>query len=182
MKENIIENIELKFNKILVMLVGNIGSGKSTVAKHIIKKLGAVCISRDGLRYMIGNGNYVFNTILEKSIRKIELFALETYMKELGINIIVDETNMSDVIRKKLIDLANKYKYKKIAYVLPRLSKAASVKRRLLTPHGSFTKEEWEYVYDGFDSIYVKPTKKERFDKIVYHSKNKGGNKWKKYL
>ena len=42
------------------ILVSNIGGGKTTLSKRYVE-FGYVVISRDTLRYGIGNGEYIFN-------------------------------------------------------------------------------------------------------------------------
>ena len=59
--------------KNLIILVGNIGSGKSTYAKKYQKK-GYIVIARDQLRYAIGGGEYIFNTKYEPLIWKTEYY------------------------------------------------------------------------------------------------------------
>ena len=41
------------------IMVGNIGSGKSTYIKNSLSE--ATVISKDGIRYAFGGGNYIFN-------------------------------------------------------------------------------------------------------------------------
>jgi len=53
--------------KELIILIGNLGTGKSTFAKTLVEK-GYINISRDSLRYMIGAGKYIFNKEFEQSI------------------------------------------------------------------------------------------------------------------
>ena len=46
----------------IIVLVGNIGSGKTTWIKKFLKKTKGkyVVVSRDAIRYMMGGGKYIF--------------------------------------------------------------------------------------------------------------------------
>ena len=149
----------------LIILVGNIGSGKSTLTKRY-QQHGYVIIARDWIRKVIGGGEYIFNPDYEPII-----FATEKYMYKqfltLGKNMVIDEVGLSKSMRKRYIPLAKKYGYKITAIVLPILSKEESIKRRLNDNHGNTDKKTWEMVWERFNSMYEEPTKKEGFHKII---------------
>jgi len=153
----------------LYVLVGNIGSGKSTFCKHFLKehKEKIVCTCRDSLRYMIGGGDYIFDPDLEPFIVISHLRILEAFMNE-GFDIIIDETNISSVYREDYLELAEYYDYQKIALVFPKLDKETSVSRRLQNDHGDQGREVWEGVWDKFNNKYEEPTKEEGFDEVRY--------------
>jgi predicted kinase len=152
--------------KTLTILIGNIGSGKSTTCKDLVKD-GDVIISRDAFRYMIGAGTYIFNPVLEKAIHKSTYKTLDAFMK-IGVNVVVDETNMTIKSRKLYLALAKRYGYYKLAMVMPKYEKSYSVERRLKNNHGNNTKEVWETVWERFNLSYKAPTKEEGFDAVVY--------------
>jgi predicted kinase len=152
----------------LIMLVGNIGSGKSTVTKDLVKN-GYVVISRDALRYMVGGGSYVFDVDLEPEIFKIERYALQV-MSDIGNDIVIDETNVSTFIRSRHFAVIKDKGYTVTAVVMPRLSKAESVKRRMQSNHGDADASVWGDVWDRFNKVYVEPSKKEGFTKIVKYT------------
>lgn len=151
--------------KEIIILVSNIGGGKSTLAKQYAKK-GYVIISRDSLRYMVGAGNYRFDKKLEPFIKQSAVSVLTEFLKS-GFNLVYDETNVSKSLRKPTIQLAKIYGYKVVAVILPRLSKEVSVARRLKTPHGNFSKKTWERVWEMFDTIFEMPDKSEGIDRII---------------
>lgn len=81
----------------ITILVGNIGSGKTTYIKQLISrkfKSAPVVISRDDLRYMIGAGTYRFDPMLENAVWKTEHKMVSNFMK-LKTNIIIDEVGVS---------------------------------------------------------------------------------------
>ncbi len=166
---------ELAYNSILIVFIGNIGTGKTTFIRKYLHN--AIIVSRDYLRYMIGGGNYLFSLETEPIIFKIERLALEKFM-EIGLNIIVDEVGINRKMRKVYVDLARKYDYKLWAIVMPKLSMKECVKRRMTNPHNQLDKKLWEQIWQKFDSEYEEPTFEEGFDKIVYIPREKVyGNK-----
>ena len=82
----------MKNKKEIIVMVGNIGSGKSTFIKKYVDK-GYVVVCRDSFRYMIGGGQYIFNLDLEPAIFAIETDALINFMAS-GVNIVVDEVEL----------------------------------------------------------------------------------------
>lgn len=151
--------------KKLILLVGNIGSGKSTIAKKYAKKNYRI-ISRDSIRYMVGAGNYVFDVKLEPTIKQ----ATESLLKEFlydKVSVVYDETNVSKRLRESTIKIAKRFGYKVTAIVLPKLTKNESVNRRMRSPHGNYSREIWETVWENFNSIYEEPTKDEGIDEVI---------------
>ena len=164
----------------LVVLVGNIGSGKTTYTHKLVAK-GYVAISRDALRYMIGNGKYTFNPDLEPAIFSSETEIIKRFM-ELGVDIVIDEVGINKHVRARYIYLANKYKYQKICVCLPKYSMEECVDRRMQDPHGQPDRALWESVWIKFNKRYQKPSLKEGFDKIIQlrNKKSSGQKYWEK--
>lgn len=152
-------------DKELIILVGNIGAGKTTLTLKYYKK-GYIIVSLDMLRYSIGNGNYIYNIKYEPIIYSTGYYMFKKFCKK-GINIVIDETNMTKCIREKYIKYAKNFGYKITAIILPKISQEESVKRRLNNPHGNFNKTTWKKVWSGFNRSYQEPTKKEGFDKVI---------------
>ena len=153
-------------SKKLVVLVGNIGSGKTTLAKKYVKR-GYVCVSRDGLRYMIGAGEYIFDPLTEPRIFVMERLLLE-HLMENSHNIVVDGVGTSTRLRSEYLFLAQMYKYSVIAHVLPKLSKNEAVARRMKNPHGSSDKATWDRIWKRFNKRYTDPTVREGFKKVIF--------------
>jgi predicted kinase len=158
----------------LIMLIGNIGSGKSTVAKELATK-GWITISRDAVRYGIHGGNYFYDLDLERLVFATEWFMFQKFIDE-ERNIILDEINVAKKWRTKYIQLAKKKDYEIAALIMPKLSKVESVKRRLQANHGNTTKKTWDEIWDKFDKHYQKPTKIEGFDYVIKY----GGRQWQR--
>jgi predicted kinase len=159
--------------KRLVILIGNIGSGKTTLAKRFVEK-GYVVISRDALRYMIGGGKYIFDKQLELSVWAAERAIFEIFV-EAGLNIVVDGAALSKRLRGgyfSTLDIVDVWDYKCIAVVLPRLSMSECVERRMKDPHQQNDKNLWEGIWEKFDSQYEEPSLDEGFDKIIQLQRN----------
>lgn len=151
--------------KELIVLVGNIGSGKSTYVKYLQKK-GYIVIARDMLRYAIGGGEYVYNLEYEPTIFATEKYMLRKFL-DLGKNIVIDEIGISISLRAIYIREAKQRGYKVTCIEMPRLSKEESVNRRMQNPHGQNDREIWEGVWERFDLLYEPPLSCEGFDKIL---------------
>lgn len=151
----------------IIIMCGNIGTGKTNLVKEYAEK-GYVVIARDDLRYDIGGGIYIFNRDLEPAIWQTEIDMLYNFMK-LGVNIIVDEVGISKQMRERYLKMinANFPNYKKICIEMPKLSMKVAVNRRMKDPHGCPNRTLWTGVWQYFDKLYEKPTKKEGWDKII---------------
>ena len=158
----------------LIMMVGNIGSGKSTLVKKLVKQ-GYLVVSRDALRLMVGGGEYRFDYDLEPEIYRIEKYALEL-LTSFNYDIIIDETNMRRFIRKVYLDIAKCQDYTTTAIIMPRLSKAESIKRRMKNNHGKTTISIWREVWDKFNQVYEKPTLEEGFNRVIEYAEGANVN------
>ena len=150
--------------KNLIILVGNIGCGKSTLSKKLAKQ-GYSIVCRDAFRYMIGAGEYIFDIKREPAVKRAAEVTLESFLQR-ELNIVCDETNVSKAMRKPLIELGLKYKYNISVIELPRLTKRKAVNRRMKSPHGRFGKDVWENVWDRFNLIYEAPETNEGINRI----------------
>jgi predicted kinase len=150
----------------LVMLIGNIGSGKTTLATDLVAK-GYIAVSRDWLRYAIREGGYLYEPSLEPLIFRVEWFLFENLIYS-GYDIVLDEVNVTKKLRQKYIKFAKEYGYHEVtAYVMPKLTQTESVKRRLQSNHGNTASATWKKVWSKFNQQYEAPTKEEGFDKII---------------
>ena len=153
----------------IVIMVGNIGSGKSTLVGKYVEK-GYLCVSRDALRYMVGAGKYIYNPIkIEESIFACEGKILRCLMLR-RFNIVVDEVGVSKKFRYGYLQLARQYGYNAVAHVMRRLPKEICVERRMNNNHGDTSKEVWNRVWEKFNASYEEPSKTEGFTKIKKES------------
>lgn len=154
-----------KYEKNLVLLIGNIGSGKTTYAKKLYEE-GYVIVSKDAIRYMLGAGNYLWNLNLESSVHLSEIDTLINFLRT-GVNIVVDDCTVSKRLRRRVIQLAKGSNYTITAMVLPRITREESVNRRMNNPHGQFDRTLWESVFDRFEEAFQEPSEEEGIDKII---------------
>lgn len=151
--------------KNLIILIGNIGSGKSTYAKKYQKK-NYVIIARDQLRYGIGNGKYIFNLDYEPIIWRTELDMFKRFAS-LGVDILVDEVGITKSMRNIYIKYALPCGYKITAIEMPRFCMGDAVSRRMVNPHGQDDYKLWCQVWTKFEGLYEEPSKEEGFDRII---------------
>jgi len=153
-------------SKELIVMAGNIGTGKTTYVKNYQKE-GYIVIARDTLRYAIGGGTYVFNLDYEPIVHATEKYLLRKFL-DLGVNIVIDETNVTARSRRVLDVEAKQGGYKVICIVMPRLSKKDSVDRRMQNPHDCPDRTVWEGVWGRFNDKYEEPKYSEGFDEINF--------------
>lgn len=148
----------------LIILVGNIGAGKTTLVKKYQKE-GYIVVSRDSLRYGIGNGQYIFDYEYEDTIWNTEEYMFRKFAN-LGVNIIVDEVGLTISMRRRYIKCCREYKI--TALILPKLNMKESVDRRMQDPHGQHDRKLWENVWTKFNDIYEKPNKNEGLNEVIF--------------
>ncbi len=148
------------------IMIGNIGSGKSTYIKDKLSE--ATVISKDGIRYALGGGTYVFNYKLEPIVHSTTVH-LSKELCNIGINdLVLDETNVTQKNRAQWIKIAKDCGYEVIAIELPSFCKEVCVNRRLSNPHNQNNRELWENVWQRFFDKYQESTLAEGFDKIIH--------------
>jgi predicted kinase len=168
---------------LFILLVGNIGSGKSTLCKLLAKKNFTI-ISRDALRYMIGGGDYRFDPKMEPYIAEAHDAMLQCFLSGVSygspenLDIVVDEVNVQASRRDQLLEMISDddcSRYIKVAIVLPKLSKKKSVDRRMKNEHGKFGRKVWEGVWEKFDKAYSEPyeDKGYGFDHVMFLKSSK---------
>ena len=161
--ERVNEREESEMNTIILM-VGNMGSGKSTYVKSLIE-CGYFAVSRDAIRYMFGAGKYIFNNKSELStVRGASAIVRGLMLSE--VDIVVDETHMNTCSRSGYIKLAQDNGYNIIACILPKVNREVSVERRMQNPHGQFDRNVWYGVWDKFNNMWEEPTLEEGFNEI----------------
>jgi len=177
-------NYNYKFDRKLIFLIGNIGSGKTTYTTNIKKDY--VVLSRDKIRYMLGGGDYVFNPLFEPALWKgiSEIF---TQLIKTEVNIIIDEVNVNYVMRTQYLNIIHNMheyigSYHITGVVFPKLSKKEAIKRRLSAPHGNIDQKQWERVYTRFNKLYEEPSLSEGFHKIIWLKNCQGQFKIRKQI
>jgi len=133
----------------LVILIGNIGTGKSTFAKNISK--GREVIDYDNLGEKHGQNFNVYNEIL-KLLKK-------------GKTVIVDGVNIEKRKRKDLIYFARINNAKSVAIDFGK-GNEKSLHNRISQPR-NIPIEVWKREHYHNIKIYEKPCKSEGFDRVI---------------
>lgn len=172
----------------LIIMVGNVASGKSSWIKRYLKTFGCdgeignppVVVSKDGIRIMMGAGDYIWNPDLEGSVHDclIEMMRIFMFAK---VDVIYDETNMDRKTRHDYLYMANRFGYDPIAVLMPYITMEETIRRRLQGKEYAwgFSKEVWESVYTRKDDLFELPTIIEGFKEIWrpnYGTENKSSN------
>jgi predicted kinase len=146
----------------LVILVGQIASGKSTTAMHLYDNNDFFVVSLDAMRKMLGAGGYVYDQAWEPLIQTTEQFLLKKAFKE-KFDIVVDDARMViRKFRKDIIKQAKQEGYKVFIVETPHVDKKTAVERRLKANFcPSLTRKDWEAVYDKFDRFWEEVSAKE---------------------
>jgi len=161
--------------KEVILMVGNVGSGKTTWIKQYLQnkneiQLTTFVVSKDDIRKMLSGGGYVFDELLEPAIDTWDKHMISTLLN-LGKNVIVDETNMTVGRRFEIIQWVRNHVEEEVcvkAVVMHPISKADSIRRKSKpeTCYGA-TPDIWEMVWQRFDDEFVTPTESEGFAEIV---------------
>jgi len=157
----------------LIVLVGNIGSGKSTwIKKYKETHEDVWVVSRDNIRYALGDGEYIYDKDFESYIQYFCSDIFNTLVDKQVGSIIIDETNMTRKVRKRYLRLNNlyipEYRYHTQAIVFPDLGENEHVRRRLGDNHGDTEEGTWIGVYRGLRGAYEAPTGGEGFDEVSF--------------
>ena len=139
----------------LVILVGNIACGKSMIADLLYREYDFFCISLDGMRRMLGAGNYIFDTRLEPIIQSTEKFMINHAFKK-GLDIVIDDAcNVDSFFRNKTITLAKEHGYITAIIEMPKWDLDTCVNRRLKANFNvEFDRSLWVGVYKKFKAMY----------------------------
>lgn len=143
----------------LIILAGIAGSGKSTYADKLAKKIGAMIVSTDKIRGELCGGDetdqskngLLFNVVIPQRITK----ALNA-----GESVIYDATNVTVRDRNAIRKLAASNVLVECHYIPPdvKTAKKQNLARARFVP---------EFVIDKHAEKWVEPSVSENFDKVV---------------
>jgi hypothetical protein len=147
--------------KILHMMIGGIGTGKSSFAKKISKKDKINIVSADDIQD--NNPN-----IMDDEVDMLTLQKLEDCLNDEN-SFIIDGKCLTSHERKRIISDAQNKGFSVYGYDFGSGS-IMSFFRRLFSPR-RYTKKEWEEVYESDKRLYQTPELVEGFDKIYIQPK-----------
>lgn len=156
-------NINLKsINAAIIIMTGNIGSGKSTIAKEILSFINeAVIINDDAITEMLG-GNYLnYDENKKELYHDIEEFCVERCIEN-GFIPIIDMPNMGKKQRKRFIDIAHG-KCGIICFDFGKGTKEDLI-RRIKEPRGY---HNWAEVFNRKQLQYEQPSFDEGINLII---------------
>jgi tRNA uridine 5-carbamoylmethylation protein Kti12 len=143
------------------VLVGFPGSGKSTLADRILRACPrTVIVCKDSLRVILNGGSYIFDPTLEPFIHRCAQSLVHTAVEE-GLNVIIDETNMTSLNRSAWIDFvrlswngdADNPLYVKCLWCT---ESTRNAEYRMVEPRG-FDKDYWQKVIDKMKEKFEPP-------------------------
>lgn len=147
------------------LLVGNIGSGKSTIARKLMNLEGGVIVNMDSLQQSIHGGEYDrYDNNLKQVYNATEESIIESALKE-GRNVHIDRTNMDAKRRKRFIDLAMQYTNNIVCYDFGPGDDVFLMRRQ--KQNRGIMPTQWKKVFDFMKSSYGKPAIEEGFSSIV---------------
>ena len=150
---------------ILYLLVGNIGAGKSVLARKLARN-GGVVVNMDDLQQSISGGEYGNYDVNKKEIyHSLENILVQSSLKE-DFDTIIDRTNMNMRARKKFISMAKDFGARIICYDFGP-GEQKNLARRLAKPK-TMTSKRWTDVFTYMQKAYEKPSLKEGIDEILY--------------
>ncbi len=151
----------------VVILVGNIGTGKSTLAQQLVDD-GFLTLNTDSLVRSLNNGWYKFNPRLGELYRGFLVGGLELLLKN-GLDVCVDCTNVTIEGRCNLLKtIRGSGNYPQITSIGCYdfgCGDESSLQRRLANSR-VVSEVVWRKVHTKFKNDYDEPTMDEGFDFI----------------
>lgn len=151
------------------ILIGICGSGKSTWSKNFVsdsqRGQNTVIINKDKIREMLF-GRYIFKPSMEELVHDL---SVKDALKALnyGINIIIDETNITKERREKWIDIVKKEMSCDIKIVYVYFTEnQRNLENRMKDPRGTSSKK-WEAVIESMKNRFEVPTEDELYDELI---------------
>ncbi len=154
-------------NKTLVLPIGNVGTGKTTLGQRLVDDFGFMVLSRDNLRRMIYGDRYRFGYD-EDLVKLIEETALSIALLQ-EKNVYVDETHVQRENRIKKIKEAHEEGYRVFGCRLEPISKEQAVKRKNNDRNKEDSESDWGDVFERLSIALEEPVEDlEGFDRLFF--------------
>ncbi len=144
--------------KTVHILIGGIGTGKSTFASELSKKEGIRSISADEIQE-------IDEYLSDEEVDDLTDNAIENSIRH-GESFIVDGKNINSRSRKWLIERCKQQGYNIYGYDFGKGNITTLIRRK--KHHRQFTEEYWEDVYKSDLKSFETPEPDEGFDRIYY--------------
>lgn len=149
----------------LIVLVGNIGTGKSTLARKLADR-GCLVVSLDAITTMLHGGNYgAYDAAIKDGVYK----RVHREVIRAGLlhgHVVVDDTNIDKKRRAKLVELALEMGQKACCIDFGSDVPGVGLKRRKDEPKGVGL-DTWDNVYHQMWRNYEEPACTEGFEFVV---------------
>lgn len=155
----------MESEKEIIILVGNIGSGKSTIAKKYAQR-GYVIVNMDSIQQSIHGGEYgMYDPSMKEIYKSTEIRLIDACLS-FGKSVVIDRTNMDSKRRKRFIlnGMDHKAKIKVIDFG-PGHKKC--LERRIKNDCRQLPQSVWEGVYQSMFESYEKPSAEEGIHEII---------------
>jgi len=152
----------------IYMMIGNVGSGKSDLARHLCKKYGAVRVCMDDIVMMVHGEYGRYEKKCKNMYHAVEIEVIETAVKK-GFDVVIDRTNLDLAGRARFMLLAKSLRAEVIGYLFPTMLDVVPevlLKRRMKNPRGK-TRSQWISIINKQAMAYEVPTIDEGFKEIV---------------
>ncbi len=141
----------------IVLLVGNIASGKSTEAKKLAAQ-GYVVVSSDAITMGLHAGDYsAYRTEHQDMYQEIHLATARAALRR-GLSVVVDKLNATKESRQRWVDLARELDAEISAVILPQEAPEVHAQRRMESDPRGLAYEDWLRVArEVFAARYEQP-------------------------
>lgn len=152
----------------MILLIGCIGSGKSTWIKNNIDEKSLI-INDDAIVNCFHADNYkLYNKNLKPLYKSIENLAISWGLNS-GLDVIIDRPNLNVNTRRRYIELARSFDCENIiAVIFPLITPETSAKRRVSGDNRGRSYEYWlkaaQYQMDRYNEVRLS----EGFSEICY--------------
>jgi len=149
------------------ILIGGVGSGKSTYAKEKAKD-GWIIINDDALVNAVHADQYLlYNKCFKPLYKGIEA-AVFSHAVALNVNIVIDRTNLDPETRKRYVCMCRAFDVKDIiAVVFPMVSPEEHALRRFNSDSRGVSLEKWTEIAKYHFSMWKEPSLEEGFSEII---------------
>ncbi len=151
-------------NKELIIAIGNIGTGKSLIARKYALR-GYQVVNRDSLEIMLDGGECGHLQVLPRHLYASIEKAVLHELFETECPVFLNRTCINHTAREKYLTMAKEYGYKAIAIDFGPGGKATLQRR--IEDNKSIPIEVWERVHKHFKTLYKPADPKEGFDEII---------------
>ena len=168
--EEYLESIKVK----VVIMVGNVGCGKSTLTRKMVEKNPNKYLvwNNDNFNFMMTSGLSSF-TPLKNNFMNNMMYEFITNCLCNNHSFIIDATNMTKKGRiqhirtiKSIVNELNNEIYSELVAYDFGPGNHKTLERRLLSPRETKT-HSWRKIHDNFKRIYSTPVTDEGFDSII---------------